>query len=146
MQGQYFRYAISIWVTNGEGQYDGYHDDLNSKGTYTVLGQTATHATFQAEYSWRYSNNEGLKQSGSENRIVEFDIRTRLYTSSRTDLDEWDGEDPSTLSVWFWIPTDVQVGSSVKILDSLYLVRSLDASVWSNLAPKKGIEVYAEGS
>ena len=50
-----------------------------------VHAANATLVEVRATYSWTYRNNEGLRQAGAEDRIVDFALSDRHYTV-RVDL------------------------------------------------------------
>ncbi len=144
--GDNFSYAFHQRVDNGGGEYDGYTDDTKSKGTYQILTTNQTDVVVDARYTWSYSNSEGQRQSGREERTVSFNPETRRYTSARTDLDEWDKSDARLFGVWFWIDPAVVPGQAVRILDEDYRVTARESTVWSNNGWVKGIRVEASGS
>lgn len=143
--GDGFAYSFHRHVGSGTGAYEEYVDDTFSAGTYSVLSANATLVEVRATYSWTYRNNEGLRQAGAEDRIVDFALSDRHYTV-RVDLDEYDRWNPLSLAVWFWIPSDVQVGDQVQILEANFTVISRDATIWSNWIPKRGIALVTTGS
>lgn len=85
------------------------------------------------------------KDLTSEDRKTAFSRKTRRYTS-RTDLDEYDKYDPSSLSVWLWIPPEVKAGDTLSILDDEFTVTGESVTFWSGWVPKKGIELRSTGT
>ena len=143
----FFEYRLHRWVDGDGGTaYAGYHDELRATGRYDILDVSTTAISFRARYSWNYQDTEGLRQSGSEDRVVGFDPGTRLYTSARTDLDEYDSRRADTLSVWFWIWPLPAVGSSITILDVPFTVITHDSTVWWGGLPRDAVELRAQGS
>jgi len=140
-----FEYAIIRKAGSGSGEYSGYSDELRSSGKYEIKSVNSTHILFHADYSWTYSNSEGLDQAGREDRISAFSMKTRRYTT-RTDLDDYDKFNPLVLSVWLWIPPEVKVGDTVAILNDEFTVMDVSSTCWSGLVPKKGIELQAKGT
>ena len=144
--GDTFRYTFHGWVDNGRYWYDGYTDNTWSNGEYLLLGVTGTEARLRATYLWSFRSSEGLRQGGSEDRVVTFDTGTRRYTSNQTDLDDYDHETATNLAIWFWVPPGLRLGSGVWILDTLFSVVSTDSTVWSGGLPRDAIELRAQGS
>ncbi len=142
--GDSFEYTIIRKVGSGSGEYTGYSDELRSNGKYTITSVNSTDVEFYASYSWNYRNSEGLFQEGVEDRIAAFSHNTRRYTT-RTDLDEYDKSDPSSLSIWLWIPPEVKTGDKVAILDDEFTVIGESVTFWSGWIPKKGIELRSTG-
>ena len=145
-RGDAFSYSFHRHVGSGEGAYEEYYDDTYSRGSYTILASDAAQVRFHAVYAWTYSNTEGLEQAGWEDRTVSFTLATRHYTGTRTDLDEYDTYEGTSLAIWFWIPPEVRQGDRVQILEENFTVTSVDKTVWTNWAPKRGIEVTASGT
>ncbi|MEW5760335.1 MAG: GNAT family N-acetyltransferase [Candidatus Thermoplasmatota archaeon] len=133
-------------MNSGTGEYEGYNDKTESSGRYEIDSSNETVARIHAVYSWSYENSEGKSESGKENRFIELSIKTRKYTSQMTDLDEYDEYDALNLSIWFWIPPNVNVGDKIQILDDTFTVIDLDVTVWSNWLPKKAIMLQATGT
>ncbi len=145
IKGDSFEYMIIRKVGSGSGEYSGYNDLLKSNGKYDITSVNATQVQFHAVYSWTYSNNEGLEQNGKEDRIAAFSLNTRSYTT-RTDLDEYDKFNPSRLFVWLWIPPEVKVGDTIRILDDTFTVADESATFWSGWLPEKAIELRSRGT
>jgi len=143
--GDNFEYTIIRKVGSGSGEYSGYSDELRSSGKYEITSVDSTEVQFHAAYSWTYSNSEGLTQQGSEDRIAAFSLDTRRYTT-KTDLDEYDKNLPSRLSVWLWISPIVKSGDKVAILDDEFTVTDESVTFWSGWIPRKGIELRAIGT
>ncbi len=144
-QGDYFEYGLVRKVDNGNGAYTGYSDETKSSGKYEIQAVNDKSVRFHAFYSWTYENSEGLKQNGTIDRTAEFSLFSRYYTTPKTDLDEYDTYDSSSLAEWIWIPTNVKAGDSIKIVDDIATVTSTDSVVWSNWLPVKVIELSASG-
>lgn len=105
---------------SGSGEYSGYTDILRSNGKYEITSLDQGNVNFHAVYSWTYHNSEGLDQAGSEDLNAAFSCKTRRYVT-RTDLDEYDKYDPSSLSVWLWIPPAVKAGDTISILMNFHV-------------------------
>ena len=119
-------------VNNGYGSYQGFTDSLISSGTYVFTKLDSFNPQVHATYSWKYSSNQGDQQTGSENRYINFDNNTRMYTSSQTDLDDYDSYQSTSLYIWFKIPTDIKLGDSVPLLDNYFTVTAIRKSIWFN--------------
>ena len=55
-----------------------------------------------------------------------------MYTSSQTDLDDYDSYQSTSLYIWFKIPTDIKLGDSVPLLDNYFTVTAIRKSIWFN--------------
>ncbi len=119
-----FEYALRRDVHSGTGEYAGYTDSLSSVGRYAMLDVAAPR--FSAHYEWTFSSSE-KNDSGTVDREATFGLADRLYTSEKTDLDDEDPLPTHTLAVWLWIPSDVVVGQTVRVLDHDLVVRARDA-------------------
>ena len=146
--GDSFSYNLSRSVSNGAGAYNGYTDQLTSKGNYIITTSSQTLVQIHASYVWTYTSSEGTDQTGNINRNVAFSLDTRKYTSSQTDLDEYDTLNATNLYVWFWIDPhqSFTIGSTIKILDQTFKVTNLGATIWSNGLPKNAIELQYSGN
>lgn len=119
--GAWFDYTNERRFTGSSGAYAGWSDELVASGHYTVSAP-ADGPTVQVHgaYQWRYTSPES-RETGHEDRAVDVDRSTRLYTT-RTDLDEYDAQDPTAIATWVFVPTTLEVGDDVRILDDTFEV------------------------
>ena len=54
--------------------------------------------------------------------------------------------DKSDPRVWFWVPVPLSRGQQVRILDDIFTVSDLDATVWDGFAPLKAAAMVTTGS
>jgi len=146
-EGDFIEYSWSRRIGSGWGEYEDYTENVDSKGRLTFLDVNATHAQVRSAYSWSSRSSEGERRQGTVDRAVEFSLSTRRWTSALTDDDDHDNQPASDFTVWFWIPADgLQVGDRVHVLDDVFTVASLRATVWSSNLPRIGIELRASGT
>ncbi len=137
-------YRVSRRATGTSGAYAGWADELLASGHYSVTappgsGPVAVHGAYQ----WRYTSPESL-DSGSEDRHVTVERATRHYVD-RTDLDEYDGADASTLTTWLYVPLTVDFGDIVHVLDEDFLVMETHEPIEIAGAPRDAIHLSAHG-
>lgn len=145
-QGRTPEHSWSRYVGSGSGEYEGYTDSTDSDARLEILNSNATSVIVRSAYSWTYSSSEGERQSGSVDRIVEFEMTSRRWASHLTDDDDHDQENAANLTVWFWIPTaGLNVGGLVSVLDDMFTVTSLRTTVWSGWLPKAAVELRTTG-
>jgi RimJ/RimL family protein N-acetyltransferase len=148
-ESTYFEYKYYQGVNKCRGAYDGYDEDTKGTGRYEVVSWGPDEATMNVDFSWTYDNNEGGDDSGHTKGEFSFDLTTREYTSSFIDVDDFyyspDPRGPPFYQ-WLWIPPDIEVGTTVKILDSEGVVTDKDKTLWSRYIPRKGIEVKVTGN
>ena len=140
--GDYFTYEYTQKVSDGHGGYYGWWEKTESSGRYDVVSVSGSKVEMTASYGWTYDASDAPKTP-----LRQVDLNFSYSTANRTyisgyDLDVDYGPNPS---IWFCIPTNVTVGQSVRILDSVFIVESLDATVWSNSVPMKGILLENSG-
>lgn len=126
--GASFEYTLRRDVGSGGGAYAAYTDSLSSQGRYEMLDVAGAEPRFSARYDWRFSSAE-KNDSGAVDREATFRLSDRLYTSAKTDLDDFDAQPTATLAVWLWIPPDVAIGQTVRVLDHDLVVRARDAEL-----------------
>ncbi|MCK6507234.1 GNAT family N-acetyltransferase [Myxococcota bacterium] len=114
-------------ITGTGGAYLGYTDELESDGRFE-LRPSPGGVQVDARYSWRWSSSEGDRQSGREERVVTVDADSRRYRD-RCDLDDMDGLPPGELATWLWVPTGLQEGQVVQILDEQARVEGVETIV-----------------
>lgn len=144
--GTFFEYRLHTHVGNGGGAYEEYTDNTDSQGRYEFLVLEPDLASVHATYSWTYRSSEGDRDSGRQDRIAAFNLPNRTYRGPRTDLDDYDDQEATSLSVWFWVPPNLQVLQSIDILDQRFTVVSRDATVWVLGLPRHAMELTSTGS
>lgn len=145
--GTYFEYEYEQGVKNGKGAYAGYDEDTEGDGRYEVTQWGPEEARMSYSYTWSYDNNEGKKDSGGRDGDLSFNISSRYYTSSPIDLDdvEYQGIPYDSMCQWLWVPPDVKEGDVLHILNNDWTVTGTDVTIWSNLIPRRLIEVTVSG-
>lgn len=116
--------ALHREVTGTSGAYEGYRDELRSTGRF-VLEPGLDGVTVQARYDWIYTGPDSPTDQGELTRTVRVDAASRLYLD-RCDLDDYDHLPATSLSTWLWVPLDLQVGSSVQVLDRRGTVAAIE--------------------
>jgi len=147
-QGTRFQYKYHETVDTLTGTYDGYSENTDGTGTYTVQSVSADNVQMRAKYRYYYSNNEYKSETTSQDISFSFSKSTRHYTSTMIDLDddEYISQPPADLCIWLWVSPSVSVGDHVCILDEDWTVTNLDAHIWSKYVPKHDlIEVIVKG-
>ncbi len=139
--GDYFEYDYNSYVDHGTGTYYGYTDKMLSSSRYVVSEVSGDVVTFKATGSWTFQGSDGGYDSGILDQNVSFSMTTRRYVGPI----DVDGSyiDPA---IWFWIPTDVKKGQSIRILDDEFKVASTSKTIWIGMVPHKVIQLTASGS
>lgn len=132
------RYYLHQTVSSGTGEYAGWGDSLVSVGDYRTEG-----GVVHGSYAWRYASPDRA-DSGMVIREVAFDPSTRDYTTSQTDLDDYDGT-PGPLATWLWIPTTLDTGAQVRILDTRFDVMGRRTVACAG-TERDAILVHADGT
>jgi ribosomal-protein-alanine N-acetyltransferase len=112
----WLEYRLRQTVTNGTGEYEGWSDETTAAGRYEIGAREVW-----ARYRWRYLSPDD-ERTGEEDRRVSFDPLTRLYQYRPIDLDDYDDSTAERLYVWWRIPTEVEVGATIQILDETFEV------------------------
>lgn len=141
--GAWFAFDYNIYLTHGFGNYSGFRDETLENYRYTILSVVGDNVTVHGHGTWTYANNSGGNLAGGWTETFSFSSVSRYYL--------WGFDVNGTYtnpSVWFWIPTPATVGSTVRILDSNYSVKSTNSDVWYGVppAPRAGIQLEAFGS
>jgi len=146
-EGAYFEYEYEQWVEKGSGAYYGYKETTEGKGRYEVRTVGEEEITVKFKRQWTFDNNEGQYDASSETGIISFHREERYYTSERIDLDDplYTRMDPEDLAQWIWIPTDVEKGDTIWILDDWWTVTDTDKTLWVGWTPRKLIELTSSG-
>ncbi len=105
-KGDFFEYQISYGLRDGSGWYSDWWEQTKETGRYEITNVGAT-ITFQANYTWNYSDSEGSHTTTKDSRTLDFNPTTRLYSQYLTDDDEYDSQDGRSLGVWFWVPPNL---------------------------------------
>lgn len=145
-RGDFLEYDFHRHLGNGGGEYEGYHDDTNSHARLDILSNNGTNVQLHSAYHWTYADNEGKRQAGDVDRIVEFGLLTRQWTSALTDDDDHDSQNAQLLYEWFWLPAGIQLGDRFGLVDDEFTVTSISTTIWSNGMPKFAIELSASGT
>lgn len=142
--GNYFDFNDNIYLTDGTGNYTGYTETETSNYHYQVTRVVGDNVTLDGRGPWSWSNSTGTSSEGYWAENFSFSTSTRLYTQGFDVLGPY--TDPS---VWFWVPTPLSVGETVRILDTNYTVESLSATYWTPNFPYvayTGAELFAAGT
>jgi ribosomal protein S18 acetylase RimI-like enzyme len=141
--GQWFAFTYDIYLDNGVGNYSGYTEQTLEQYRYTVLSVVGTNVTMNGSGTWQYSNNNGGSSSGTWAETFSFDSATRLYTWGFDVLGNY-----TKPYVWFWVPTPLSAGETVRILSSNYTVQSLSSDAWLGAipVPRVGALLQTSGS
>jgi len=140
-QGTFFEYNYDWYVDQGSGTYDGYSETMTSHSRYVVMSSTGNTSSLHAGGTWQWSASDGNHQSGVLDLTFSYYTDTRRYVST-VDV-EGTYSDPR---VWFWVPVPLSRGQQVRILDDIFTVSDLDATVWDGFAPLKAAAMVATGS
>ncbi|MGA1819691.1 MAG: N-acetyltransferase family protein [Thermoplasmatota archaeon] len=145
--GTYFKYNYEQDISKCRGAYSGYDEETEGKGTYKVTNWNQTSAEVSYSWWWDYWSSTEPDDYGKRKGTVSFDRTTFRYTSDHLDLDDpvYRGIPTTDMYVWFCIPTDVDKGDKLDILDSEWTVTNTDKTLWSRGIPRKVIEVEYEG-
>jgi ribosomal protein S18 acetylase RimI-like enzyme len=139
--GDRFEYDYNTNVDQGAGDYFGYSDRMRSHSAYAIQDVQGDRVTVRGTGSWVFDGSDGAHDSGAVDVTPVFSLSTRRYLSG-IDVET---KDPNA-TVWFWIPTPVVVGQTVPILDDVFTVTSLDATLWFGLVPRKAVQLDAAGT
>lgn len=113
----WLEYRLTQRVLNGGGAYEDWSDRLEAVGRYEIGASSV-----RARYEWHYRSPSDDRRD-EENRRVSFDPASRLYTGRPIDLDDYDDHPAGEpLHIWWRIPTDLEVGTPVHILEELFMV------------------------
>ncbi len=115
-------YTVHRVVGDGGGAYGGYTDALRAAGRYDFTREPDT-LRIHASYRWTYRGEQC--DEGSVERDVHAGLPDRLYVG-QTDLDDYDGR-TEPLAAWVWVPTDLEVGANVRILERAFTMVDHDA-------------------
>ncbi|MGA1793655.1 MAG: N-acetyltransferase family protein [Thermoplasmatota archaeon] len=145
--GTYFKYKYEQDISKCRGAYSGYNEETEGKGTYRVTEWNQTVAKVKYSWWWDYWSSTEPDDYGERRGTVSFDRATFRYTSDHFDLDDpvYRGIPTTDMYVWFCIPTGVEKGDKLDILDSEWTVTNTDKTLWSKGIPRKVIEVEYEG-
>lgn len=143
--GAWFAYHSERRFVGQSGAYAGWSDELVASGRYAIqLEAEGADAHVHGSYQWRYTSPES-RETGSEDRTVTVRRADRHYTE-RTDLDEYDAADASTLATWVFVPTTLAIGDRVEILDETFEVMDTHAALDAAGAPRSALLVEASGT
>lgn len=141
-RGEYFEYHLHERLENCKGYYYGYSEDTEGPGRYEIIDVDGDNVTVKYEWEWTYTSNEEATQHNGRHSTLTFNKQTRLYVDGFDQEEEPKGPK----AIWFWIDPDVKVGDKVRILNEEFTVTDLDATVWSDWLPRKGIELTYRGT
>ena len=140
-KNDFFTYTTNEYIHNGDGEYYDYQESTVGSGRYEIQSIQDNNVTVHYEWSWLYQSDTDPSKSDSRNSYFYFDRNTRAYLKD-FDLDE---NIPGAKKIWFWINPAVNEGDYVQILDKLFLVTNLQATVWSSNIPRTAIELTYTG-
>ena len=139
--GDFFEYNYNTYVDQGSGDYYGYTDTMVSHARYSVVSVQGDLVTVDGLGYWSFDGSDGTHLSGITNVTPVFSLTTREYVS---------GSDVNTTKAnateWFWILVPVSVGQTVPVLDDVFTVHSIDATVWSGIIPHRAVQLQASGT
>lgn len=141
--GTNFSFQDNYQISNGGGNYSGYTENQNAQYHYDVESVVGDNVTVNGSGSYQWTNST-TSGSGTWAGTFSFSSTTRLYTRGIDVL----GSYPDA-SVWFWVPTPLSLGETVRILDTNYSVVNLASTVWLTYfppVPRIGVELMATGS
>jgi len=138
-----FDYRVNRTISEGDGAYQGWSDQLTASGHYDVVPTDAA-VSVHATYAWHYASPEDARD-GSEDRTVEIDRAQRHYVAG-SDLDEYDDVDARSLATWIYVPTTLRVGDEVTILDEVFLVSAVDEPLSVAGATRTTLHVQRQGT
>jgi RimJ/RimL family protein N-acetyltransferase len=140
--GDRFEYDYNTNVDRGAGEYFGYTDHMRSHSAYAIQDVQDDAVTVRGTGSWVFDGSDGTHQSGTVDVTPVFSLSSRRYLSG-IDVDV---KDPPNATVWFWIPTPVVVGQTIPVLDDVFTVTSLHATLWFGLIPHEAVQLDAAGT
>ena len=138
--GDYFEYDYNTHVGNGKDYYEGYSDTMRSSSRYVIEAVGSDTVIASATGSWTFEGSDGAFDNGVLDMNFSFSKSSRRYIGP-PDV-EGVYSDPS---VWFWIPSNLDKGQTVRILEDMYTVTSAEKSVWMGLVPHLVTELKASG-
>jgi len=141
-KGDFFTYEAREYITNGEGGYAGYDEEMKSSGRYEIVEVNGEEAVVHYTWAWTYTSDTEPTAHASRDDRITFSRITGEYISG-FDLDE---NIPGRKNVWFWINPNVEIGERVKILDKEYEVTGTRVTVWSKYLPRTAIELTYSGT
>ncbi|MEM2899940.1 MAG: GNAT family N-acetyltransferase, partial [Thermoplasmata archaeon] len=141
-KGDFFTYEAREYITNGEGGYADYNEEMKSSGRYEIVEVVGDEAIVHYSWSWTYTSDTEPTAHASRDDRISFSRTTGEYISG-FDLDE---NIPGRKNVWFWINPDVEIGDMVKILDKYYEVTGTRVTIWSKYLPRTAIELTYYGT
>jgi ribosomal protein S18 acetylase RimI-like enzyme len=140
--GDRFEYDYNTNVDQGAGDYFGYTDHMRSHSAYAIQDVQGDAVTVRGTGSWVFDGSDGTHQSGIVDVLPVFSLSSRRYLSG-IDVDV---KDPPNATVWFWIPTPVVVGQTIPLIDDVFTVTSLHATLWFGLVPHEAVQLDAAGT
>ena len=122
-EGAWLRYHFEQHLTEGAGAYEGFTETTRAHARYTIESATGDAVTIRGRYAWAYASPDRT-DSGVEDRTVTFDLPSRRYQSSTTDVSDYDDRDGRALATWIWIPPSSSPSAPVAILERDFRVMS----------------------
>src|SRR2546429_9422607 len=136
----FFEYNYNTYVDQGTEYYFGYSDKMISHARYTVQSVSGDLATVRGLGSWTFDGSDGTHQSGVTDVTPVFSVSTRRYVSGI------DVNASANATVWFWVSMPLAQGQTVRILDDVFMVISIDATVWNGIIPHRTVQLQASGT
>src|SRR6266705_1097506 len=130
--GDFFEYNYNAYVDQGSGGYYGYTDTMLSHARYSVMSVQGDMVTVHGLGYWAFDGSDGTHLSGITNVTPVLSLTTREYVSG-ADLNPT----KANATEWFCIPVPVSVRQTVPVLDYVFTVRSIDATVWFWIIPHR---------
>src|SRR2546425_370147 len=136
----FFEYNYNTYVDQGTDYYFGYSDKMISHARYTVQSVSGDLATVRGLGSWTFDGSDGTHQSGVTDVTPVFSVSTRRYVSGI------DVNASANATVWFWVSIPLAQGQTLRILDDVFTVISIDATVWNGIIPHRTVQLQASGT
>src|SRR2546426_622615 len=136
----FFEYNYNTYVDQGTDYYFGYSDKMISHARYTVQSVSGDLATVRGLGSWTFDGSDGTHQSGVTDVTPAFSLSTRRYVSGI------EVNASANATVWFWVSMPLAQGQTLRILDDVFTVISIDATVWNGIVPHRTVQLQASGT
>ena len=123
-QGDFFNYAETVTVNNGQGSYDGYTDQTQITGMEQVNSVTASNVSSHYSLSFQYSNSQGNTTSRSMSGDFVWSSADHQYVKGTDNQVGY----TAPVSVWFAIDPATPVGGRVVLLNTIFSMVSTNSS------------------
>ena len=143
-QGDYFSYAETTTVNNGQGSYAGYTDQTTTTGMETIESVTGSNALSDYSYSYSFSSNQAGSTATSGSKSGSFTWSTANYTYVNGTDNQVGYSNP--IYVWFAMDPSTPVGGTFWALNTQMTVQSKNYSLFPPTQGSYIQTIKAEGT